>query len=1779
MIKKLIIIGWILTNSIGAVSNNIAVTPNETTPPQRLSISYGNASPLMQRISNVTPNSLENTPNETAVITRNDTIGRSEITQNADLKNTLPTENTSPISLNITSTLSPEILPESSISLNMSTLTENQVMTGNQNITENQTVSTAAKIAQPSRLTLYTYKGQENYFYPTLPKRRDFEIDVGGYYQLKYSGRNFQPSDPNDHRWDRIIRDETYLKIPPDVANGTFKPETRVSIQIDGKLNKDLTVHFDIEQEPDFPNKYDVRVNHKNKELQFFHFDTQLKDGEFTDIKKSLDGVRYTQKESQWETTLALGKERSEPKKFESYGNGSTTYALGSQYILYGSVAVYVNNSQQSEGGDYTINYFEGKITFKRPIQKFEYIKVVYEYTNPIQDFIPSLTRKNFIGAQVKYRSKDIIEINSQTAKNREILWPKRNAITPSENSVTLNNQEFQLEKTPIVMGSVTLKMNQIELVNQKDFFIDYSKGKIMLEKPLSKEDGLVIDYEYYLTELKEQEILGQNTTGPYKLEKNNIIKNSELIFIDGKKVIPNIDYILDNAQGRLYFNYPVNFPHVISIQYKIIETKTAISTTQKNPFKIGITYANESSKPEDADNKMTITDESITSNIETNVSSNITSNVMYTKESPITTPENLIVKLRSGLVLTQGTDYQLIDAYKGKIQITSSNIAANAEFLVSYKYLKSAPSKLFFIADRGKNIYDSASSIEFQIKDLPVKFNGVRSFRITQNGVTQEIRNENNKVSFKVDYNDNGTSIRLTFIKNSETLNHSSLLDEYPEGTVIMNFDYIPAVESSGQVEQTAVGLTIEKAINPRWNVQSEIAASQYNFDHEELALDRPEIIQGNPDPLFQYVLAKKLIVEGSEQVFIAKARVASNNTLLKDEKNQFIPFDPISLTKDNDYYINYASGTIKLRNITLDSSRLLVVNYLYTDTSVTKKGQTQSGMALKLGTDYKNEDWNAAGYYKYIDKKFRPIGQLNTASGTEAFGGNATYKFLKKNTATVEYNHQKIDRGINDNSKPIYLRQNYFKGSTAIQWPWTIQSSHSLELTEALQDPQNLTAAKNSHEVDNSSQGLKNNISFGPDFFKTSLLANIAKTTFESTDKDNENYKIHTEEAYQVGSVYSPKKFPWLYRFRVAPTYQQTNDTNDFIYSDDVGKSKTQLYSLSTSIDPFKFLQLSGDYSFSRAESLAGKNARLNKNEALNTKYIASFEPIYWFKSRYSAEHSESYAFGENQVGNISDAAQYGISRFELYDGLIYLGRLKKYKKYLKPLRKSFMSFNAGQNKTSGNNNLTGTNSNYNKYDLNNFSPINGITFENVNISNSKSESINKIITAVQQGYQSQTNRNTAGGSLSVAPTLPFLKAFNYTLYIENITDTAINEYDNISTTDNRSIVNSPRYTQNQKINWAPGNIVMPWRKSKHIDFGTFSASYQNDIKNIKNTTLALEIPTDSEKSIISTQTEDSSLFNGKIIQAAYSPFNIFSSTGKWVDNLTETQKSKEPVLKSIFFIERSNAYTAIYSPIRWLSLNGNIETAEQTKFAGGKFDQSLSKLKEEATNRTFNNFKEFTENKSSILGGGLSLTPLSILPFLKKYENKWSVSAGLTKKEIKTLNFNQATENSNIINESIISLGTGLRPFPYMTIDYTYTINTLTDKILESERFGNTSVLTIAYTPIRTQNVNIDIRFSMRTEKGQLTNRLAQSQTITGTGNLIQTQIVKTDNVETKASVLINVVVPIKSQPFIENITFQGEGYFKTITDNLDPEYAPQNRNSLSIGGILVKSTINF
>ena len=414
-----------------------------------------------------------------------------------------------------------------------------------------------------------------------------------GFMEYKFSQRSYHPVTSSGNIWNTIQNDPIFAKLPRDVLLGSAKQDISYKMTTEGKVDDTLSLFLDVEQQPDFPTNVDIRVKKDNTEITFGKTVAQLQSPQFVNVNQAIDGFKVTNEDPAWRGIFAQGRERSDPQKYENVGSGGTRVQLGNKSLLEGSVSVYVNNGLQREGFDYTVNYYTGEVTFAFPKTQDQAIKIIYQYTNPIEDFIPLPSRKNFLGAQFQLKSTQNIQTVRQTIPCQETLVVEQNQDRPAMNAV------FFLHNTPVVLGDESVTLNGQKLKSDTDYFLD-QKGKFILyAQALSVSDNLTISYNAYITKTVKETLYARPETGPYVLAKSNVVSGTLQVSLDGQRVQEIKDYIVDLVKGRLYFNYPLNNFRKIQVTYAYSLTSSVTSNTQINPIQASVTYISESASAE----------------------------------------------------------------------------------------------------------------------------------------------------------------------------------------------------------------------------------------------------------------------------------------------------------------------------------------------------------------------------------------------------------------------------------------------------------------------------------------------------------------------------------------------------------------------------------------------------------------------------------------------------------------------------------------------------------------------------------------------------------------------------------------------------------------------------------------------------------------------------------------------------------------------------------------------------------------------------------------------------------------------------------------------------------------------------------------------------------------------------------------------------------------------------------------------------------------------------
>ncbi|MFA4857894.1 MAG: hypothetical protein WC901_06155 [Candidatus Margulisiibacteriota bacterium] len=223
------------------------------------------------------------------------------------------------------------------------------------------------------------------------------QLDISGYKKYEYKSVNVSPIS------------NYYLAISqigysPTYSGGPW--QEKLILAITGKLSENLSVGYDLEQQPESPDKYNVQVKYDNHKLTFGDINVDISGNEFASISKFVNGVMFTSKDSWYDLTLvpsAKGRSQSQGYTTQNGTGIRGPYNLGHGSILEGTERIELNGILLKRGADYTIDYFDGRVTFANIITSDDQFAYTYEFTNVLDLFFVSLSRTNFLGFQNRF--------------------------------------------------------------------------------------------------------------------------------------------------------------------------------------------------------------------------------------------------------------------------------------------------------------------------------------------------------------------------------------------------------------------------------------------------------------------------------------------------------------------------------------------------------------------------------------------------------------------------------------------------------------------------------------------------------------------------------------------------------------------------------------------------------------------------------------------------------------------------------------------------------------------------------------------------------------------------------------------------------------------------------------------------------------------------------------------------------------------------------------------------------------------------------------------------------------------------------------------------------------------------------------------------------------------------------------------------------------------------------------------------------------------------------
>jgi hypothetical protein len=1604
---------------------------------------------------------------------------------------------------------------------------------------------------------VYNYTSIEPYFFPRKYEKKYPDIEIDGFYEGKISYRDYNPKSVTSSVWETIRRDPYYTKLPQDVLVGPPQFKYRYQFQIDGEVGEDLFVHYDIEKEPDLPGKYDIEVDYKNSNLKFFHFDTEFKNGEFTNVKRALNGAQASTFTDEWEAKVAIGEQRSDPKKFETFGNGNKVYKLGNKHILKGSVIVWVNNGQLVEDRDYTINYFQGEITFEKSKDVTDFIKVVYEFTNPIEDFIPGSNRKNFLGGQFKWRSKATAVETLLVSAKSEVLWP-----TTSSRNIDTGNEiiRFPLKSTYIARNSEIVKLNNRILIRNKHYFMKYKDGQLSLQNiNLKASDTLAISYNEYQRSEYEHIILGKNSPGPYQFQHKNVVEQSEIVRIDDTTYARGSDYDINYEKGEITFKTLIKYPRIIDVSYKALISRTTTSDAKDSPFYAGITYLTEYVN---AETQELFEDKSLTNQP-------ITSNIFFVNApfTPLTNTRDIVIKLTSGNSKVT-VNHTVLNNYSGKISIPSFDQSKHSKLDINVRYRKSFRSQYTFNPTDGyEDFYRNNETYLqdgtlFQLNDVPVRFNGVEKVTVFDRNQNQEVELEiGSEVQIaygKEGDKENGIDVRVRFIPNSE--NTASRLGSsimYPDSRspVTLHYQYSPqAAPDEGSLNQTQIGLTAGTKIGKNWSIDAELAGTYHNFSRPRITATANFTGTGRIDS--NYNLPQSDIVEDTEIIFL------SDGITSKLQR------------KNSDYFINYKTGSIRFLKLPApDSNSQIDVTYEYFDNS----GSTVAGKnspinaAARVKTEYRSEklDWDAS--LKVIDKNFKPLSPIRDKTGSVILETNSTYRITPQNQVSVSLQRDKEFKGQNDEFEDIFLHTTDIETKGEFLLFDDVNMDHTVRFNQKLQDPKSTNPSTNRHEIDEATLAYNGSISFGPSDLRSTAKRGFSKSITNYVNGDES--KVTRVEDMAVESNASARELFLLGDINVRPRYREIETSVEHPGTQNAFELKKEL-GVDLKITPTTYFRTEFEFDRNSVRTKLQQNDTATNLTFSNDVYRAYYDPFRWISTSYEQKHIENTSDVSGKKGLIEDSTTYRVNRFKPYDALIDVGSNKD-DIYMKPLKNAYLTYNNTATRGTEDSGRRQNSRDWTSLSAHSFQILEGINLKLWRFEEEKNNNNDSIETSTVSKNIYTRDYSKQSINFEVNKPHELLNAFTYSLNYSDKSEFKRSYRFATATTSNLSIDNIPQFTRTQTLGFDPGPV-----RFGGINFGDFKMTVKENWEDFSNDRRNIAIPSGSVTTSqfnssfsdfglgTSTFRQDNVFKQSYGIDAISKPFYLFTLEASVTSGNERYSRNINPSVVEGTTIKNKldGEVKASFAPFSFLNMTAGYSRNRVSQYQSPSINMSISDIIR-ARDQNSPRFKDFLHKVDQKTNISAVITPFNLL----------SINTKLEQTQIQQTFANPTANVSSFLQQSG-TIGTTLRPVKDLDMTFNYTLKNTQENGLQKGS-GNSVYTNINYSPIKEDNFEVKFTYTRTDTWGIDFNTLDAELQNEGTGQTIQTTVSEQQNTVETGSLNLDITIPLTNSPYVEKFVISGEAFIKKITDKKDNERPDSQQNSYEIVGATVKGTLHF
>jgi hypothetical protein len=1167
-------------------------------------------------------------------------------------------------------------------------------------------------------------------------------------------------------------------------------------------------------------------------------------------------------------------------------------------------------------------------------------------------------------------------------------------------------------------------------------------------------------------------------------------------------------------------------------VSYKAVLSEVVKTSTGNiaSPVNFGVTYLDEYAKGQSEELIQEVASESHT----------VSNNMVYIKQYPVVVDDSFSLSL-DGVPAVASVDYVIEDPYRGHVRLVKENVGFAS---VSYSFRKSFSTTFIFQAKANRNIYEN-NTPEFTLRDIPVRYNGVTRVKIS-NGLLEEVLLEGQ--DYAIDYGQDGNvGFRIIFYRRGDVL--GAVRPDYPaDGSrITLVYDHTPeSLPDQGSVSQRQIALTGGISLNENWRVDAEFSAAGNNFSKPREATT--VTFAGNGQDGNLYDLGKTALVENSEAVYINNVRQ----------------------TKDQQYSINYSTGKVRFVNINPGSADTIRVDFEYFDnTGQVEAGEDKFSYATKVSTTYRDDMVALRADVKTIDKNYVPISPIQERKGTVSLGGGVDFTFDPNTSAGLDYRRREEAQPPSELKDNLYLHTDDLKGYLKYKLADDIFVRQDFRYFLQYQDPSTDATTGNTHVIDRISVDQQTSLIAGPETFLNSFYVAQSRVVDGYIDGFDRNDQATVKFKWNANMVFD--KLDWFRYIKLQPVYEHsktstrltttaTQTLREFV-------DKNDMAGLDIVNQPFQNLTLHGFYNVVES-TRTEENQTPTVSRTLNYQYDALYDPFVWVRLGFSYRQKEEQTALVGQSGRLSQDENYRVDNFVPHSFLRYLGGDER-DWWVRPWKGSYGSYFDAYNRVFENNNRRTQQSDSRRVELKQLQPLPGVIFETLSYEKQGSNLLDTVENVSASSNSSTRDYDRQAMAMNVKPPLPILDHFQYLLSLEARNEQRLQFSKANTGTSNYVTEELPSSKRDQTLSYQMGKLVLPVFWLFDLNLGGISASAQDTLEDTTNKRYTRQFSSASENI---RQSQDDSYVQLRRYNAKLNPFLMFTLDGNYNTEDSRYNRNIDPVNTGLTYKEKEDiGLTGGYQPFGFLSLTGLYNHSDLSQYRSPTLNLSMQDIRDAEASGDTARFRDSLLQKSDKVGLTATFKPLS-----------WfSVTLGgaydLIRESSKT---GTADVSSTRITQRTGTSGVGFYPLPGMDIRYDYSLR-YTNQNNTSEQEGYGGKLVFRYAPIKTSTFQVDISYERTDSWGRNLNTLQKNETEQGTGDVIQTQVLETNDTVEYGAINVNVIIPMPDTPYVENITITAEGYIKRITDALEEQKIASGQQPISydITGMFLKMVINF